>query len=95
MLLDFTKTMIEENFYEINQKQKYELMVSTEAKKILDQHKGFDQTSFTVIKIKIDNALQPKIKDVKFKLEDQFNKFVDEKGIRPQIKTKRMDYLET
>ena len=28
-------------------------------------------------------------------MEELFKKFVDEKGIRPQIKKKRMDYLDT
>jgi len=29
------------------------------------------------------------------RIQDQFRKFIDEKGIRPQVKRRRVDQLET
>ena len=57
MLFEFTKKLIEDNFNEVGQKLQYEKMVIAEATKILDSHKGFEQTNITIIANKIENAL--------------------------------------
>jgi polyhydroxyalkanoate synthesis regulator phasin len=45
--------------------------------------------------MKIDNVLLPRNQEVEMRIQDQFRKFIDEKGIRPQVKRRRVDQLET
>ena len=37
----------------------------------------------------------PRIQEVEMKIQDEFRKFIDEKGIHPQIKKRRVDQLDT
>jgi hypothetical protein len=74
---------------------KHEKMINEGVTKVLEQHGGFDQTNINVIKTKIDNVLHPRIQEVDMKIKDEFSKFIDEKGIRPQIKKKRVEQLDT
>ena len=95
LLFEFTKKLIAENFEDPLMVAKHEKMINDGVTYVLNQHQGFDQTNISVIKSKIDNVLKPRNQEVETRIMDVFRKFIDEKGIRPQIKKRRVEQLDT
>ncbi len=68
-------------------------MVEAEVRRVLDHYGGYDQTNVTIIKNKIDDALNPRMKEIEEKILDLFKRYSDDKGVQTNIKRKRLDQL--
>ena len=69
--------------------------VHEQVNRVLDQHKGLDQTNISVINKKIEDALFPRYREVNDIIYNEFRKFSYEKEIPRRQMKRRFQLLET
>ena len=91
LLVELSQELISKHFEDPEIILQHEKMIHEEVAKVLDQHQGFDQTNINDIKHKIDDALNPRQREVESRIYDEFRKFTDDKGINPRLKKRRFE----